>query len=94
MLPACWCEYLMPIYYCDLQTGEDTVEDAEGSHLADLQAARHCALSAARGLLAHAIHRGRETAPACVVVVDAEGQELLRVYMAEVLPQSLRQRLS
>ena len=90
MLPAYWSKYLrMPTYYFHLKTGDVIVEDPEGSELANLQAARQYAVSAARELLAHAIREGRET-PDCVLVIDAEGRELFTVLTREVLPASLR----
>ena len=90
MLPPFWSEYVMPTYYFHLKTGEEIVEDIEGSHLPDLHAARQYALSAARELLAHAIHRGRDAPPDCVIVIDGDGQELLTVFTTEVLPASLK----
>jgi uncharacterized protein DUF6894 len=93
MLPPCWSKYAMPTYYFHLKTGDVIVEDPEGSHLPDVEAAREYAVLAARELLAHAIHAGRQTTPDCVVVIDAEGRELLTVSTTEVLPESLRKLL-
>jgi hypothetical protein len=45
----------MPAYYFRIQTGDDDVEDEEGSPHPDLQVARAYAVMAARELLAAAI---------------------------------------
>ena len=83
----------MPAYYFRLQTGDRVVEDEEGAHHPDLQAARAYAVMAARELLAAAIRYGEETPPDCVIVIDKEGRELLTVFTTEVLPDSIRKRL-
>jgi hypothetical protein len=53
----------MPAYYFRIQTGDDDVEDEEGSPHPDLQAARAYAVMAARELLAAAIPWGEEIPP-------------------------------
>jgi hypothetical protein len=75
------------------ENGDEVVEDVEGTRLLDLQSARRHAVLDARELLAHAIHGGQQTPPDCVVVVNAEGRELLTVFTTEVLPASLRKQL-
>lgn len=93
MLPPYWSKYVTATYYFHLKTGDDIIEDLEGSQLADLPAARLYAVSAARELLAHAIHSGRQTTPDCVLVIDADGRELFSVFMTDVLPESIRKLL-
>jgi hypothetical protein len=84
----------MPAYYFRLRTGDRIVEDEEGAHHPDLDAARGYAVMAARELLAAAIRYGEEIPPDCVIVVDEENREVLTVFLTEVLPSSIRKRLS
>ena len=79
----------MPIYYFQQQTGADITEDPEGSELADLQEARQEALRSARELLAHAIMFSH-SAPDRIFIVDGTGDELLTVFITEVLPSSMQ----
>ena len=82
----------MPMYYFQLESGPSITQDAEGSELSDLPAARLYAVQCARELLANAIRWDRSV-PDRVFVVDGDGRELLTVFMAEVLPPSLKKTL-
>jgi hypothetical protein len=63
--------------------------DEEGSELPDIDAARREALAAARELLAEAIKFERPQVPDCLIIVDADGHELMTVLLKEVLPKPL-----
>jgi hypothetical protein len=81
----------MPMYYFHQQDGTKVAEDLDGSELPDLQAARQYAVKAARELLGHAI-RFDHSAPERIFIVDEDGDELLTVFITEVLPASLKKR--
>lgn len=66
-------------------------EDPEGSELPDQLAARECAVQSARELLANAI-RFDTNVPDKVFVVNEDGIELLTVFIADVLPNSLKKK--
>jgi hypothetical protein len=78
----------MPRYYFYQQEGTKVTEDEEGSELPDLEAARQCALLGARELLSHAI-RFETPLPDRLFIVGEDGDELLTVFITEVLPASI-----
>ena len=79
----------MPMYHFQQQDSTGVTEDPEGSELPDLSAARECAVQSARELLANAI-RFDTSVPDRIFVVDQDGIELLTVFIADVLPSSLK----
>ena len=78
----------MPMYYFQQQDSTGVTEDPEGSELPDQLAARECAVQSARELLANAI-RFDTNVPDKIFVVNEDGIELLTVFIADVLPNSL-----
>jgi hypothetical protein len=48
----------VPIYYFDLQKGDEIVEDDQGQDLADIEAAKLEGLASARELIADAAKKG------------------------------------
>jgi hypothetical protein len=81
----------MPMYYFQQQDSTGVTEDPEGSELPDQLAARDCAVQSARELLANAI-RFDTSVPDRIFVVNEEGTELLTVFIADVLPNSLKKK--
>jgi hypothetical protein len=81
----------MPMYYFQQQDSTGVTEDPEGSELPDQLAARECAVQSARQLLANAI-RFDTSVPDKIFVVNEEGVELLTVFIADVLPNSLKKK--
>jgi hypothetical protein len=80
----------MARYYFHLQADDQIVPDDDGVDLADLSAAKHEAILAARELLADAIMCGRSKAPEAFVITDEEGRALAIVPFTAVLPRPLR----
>jgi hypothetical protein len=83
----------MPVYHFHLRFGESLTEDAEGATLPDLQAAQKFAQHAAKELLAEAIRWSRRAPPDSIVIADHEGREVLTVFIADVLPANIRNRI-
>src|SRR3978361_2363755 len=81
----------MPMYHFQQQDSTGVTEDPEGSELPDLSAARECAVQSARELLANAL-RFDASVPDGLCIVDQNGIELLTVYIADVLPNSLKMK--
>jgi hypothetical protein len=81
----------MPMYYFQQQDSGGVTEDPEGSELPDLTAARQYAVLSARELLASAI-RFDTAVPDRIFVVDENGNELLTVFITDVLPRSLKKK--
>ena len=81
----------MPMYYFQQQDSTGVTEDPEGSELPDQLAARESAVQSARELLANAI-RFDTNVPDKIFVVDEDGIELLTVFIADVLPNSLKKK--
>ena len=77
-------------FYFHLQADDQIVPDDEGVDLADLSAAEHEAILAARELLAEAIRCGRPEVPEAFVIADEEGREIDTVPLAAVLPENLK----
>lgn len=84
--------FAMPIYFFHQQTGNDLLEDTEGSDLADLEAARSYALEGMREMLGSSI-RWKLTAPDRIIVADDSGRQLLSVAATEVLPDTIKRLL-
>jgi hypothetical protein len=83
----------MPIYFFHQQTGNDLLEDAEGSDLPDLEAARSYGLEGMREMLGNSI-RWNLTPPDRIVVADDSGRQLLSVAATEVLPDAIKRLLN
>jgi uncharacterized protein DUF6894 len=81
----------MQMYYFQQQDRTGITEDTEGSALPGLPAAHECAMQSARELLANAI-RFDTNVPDKIFVVDEDGIELLTVFIADVLPNSLKKK--
>jgi hypothetical protein len=81
----------MPMYYFQQQDSTGVTEDPEGSELPDVSAAHEYTVQSARELLANAI-RFDTPVPDRIFVVDQDGVELLTVFIADVLPGSLKKK--
>jgi uncharacterized protein DUF6894 len=82
----------MPIYFFHQQTGNDLLEDPEGSDLPDLEAARSYALDGMREMLGSSI-RWKLIPPDWMIVADDSGRQLLSVAATEVLPDTIKRLL-
>ena len=80
----------MARFYFHLQVGRNLVEDADGTELADVEAARQEAMLAARDLLSDAIRAGRPKVPQAFVIADEAGRKLDVVPLAAVLPEPFK----
>jgi hypothetical protein len=78
----------MPRYYFHQQDETTITEDEEGSELPDLEAARQYALRGAREILSHSI-RFETSPPDRLFIVNEDGDELLTVFITDVLPASI-----
>ena len=74
----------MPTYYFQQQAGYTITKDPEGSELPNVEAARVVALRSARELLAFAV-RWNHGVPDRILVVDENGNEVLKICIAEIL---------
>ena len=80
----------MDRFYFHLRTREQLLVDQEGTWLADTNAARQEALTAARYILADAIRSGNEAIPEAFVIADSEGRELETLPFALVFPNRFK----
>lgn len=72
----------MPRYHFHIRNHVET-RDEEGQELADEEAARHCALEAARGLVCEDVHRGHLNLDHYIEVTDAAGRRLFNLSFRE-----------
>jgi len=80
----------MAMFYFHIQTGNELVEDEEGSDLVDLTAARDEAIESARGMLAETIRWGGDWTDKAFVIADDQGRHLMSMPMTEAMPKGLR----
>jgi hypothetical protein len=66
------------------------LEDPEGTHLPDVEAAKQEAILAARDILSNAIRAGKEKVPEAFVIVDDAGQAVATIPLVVVLPKALK----
>jgi hypothetical protein len=66
----------MPRFYFHMSSGEEFIEDPEGSDLPDLAAARAEAIDAARELMADRVRTGHPADGQEFLIFDAEGNQL------------------
>jgi hypothetical protein len=83
-------EKMLPRYFLHV---DELDTDPEGTELPDIEAARREAMLAAREMLAEWILHGIEAVPTRIVITDEKGTILGVVYMHDVLPRALRDRL-
>jgi hypothetical protein len=81
----------LPRYYLHIRSVDYVALDDEGTELPDLDAARECALAAAREILASLIKVGDDKLPECIVISDQSGIQLAAVPLRDALPIQLRQ---
>ena len=79
----------MPRFHFNFRKGDQVVPDLEGQELPDTDAVRELALASARETLINSI-KCDDDPPDCIQVTDGDGKEVLIVYLAEVLPKSMR----
>jgi hypothetical protein len=80
----------MDRFFFHIRTGGQVLVDHEGTWLADADAARQEALTAARHILADAIRSGNEVIPEAFVIADSEGRELETLPFALVFPNRFK----
>jgi uncharacterized protein DUF6894 len=80
----------MPRYYLHIRNTDYMALDDEGTDLPDLNAARECALAAAREILAGLIRIGDEEWPESIVITDQSGTEIAAVPFRDALPAQRR----
>jgi uncharacterized protein DUF6894 len=79
----------MKRFYFHLCWREQVLTDQDGADFADLSAARHEALLAARQILSDAIMSGKEEIPERLVIADGQGRTLEVLPLSIVLPKRL-----
>jgi hypothetical protein len=62
----------MPRFYFHVCNGAGFVEDEEGQELPDLDAARHVAVTSARGIMAEDVQRGMLDLSSFIEIEDSE----------------------
>ena len=80
----------MPRFFLHLKSGEELIEDFDGSELAGLEAARLQAIDGIRELLGAAIKAGNSFEVEGVVIHNERGDTVAFVPVAEALPPQLR----
>jgi hypothetical protein len=80
----------MPLFYFHMQYAGQTVQDDEGGHFADLEAARAEAVLAARDMWADAIKAGKNLEMKAFLIADSQNRNLVSVSIFEGLPPRLR----
>ncbi|WP_174292744.1 DUF6894 family protein [Sphingomonas bacterium] len=76
----------MTRYYFDLhECGRGSVIDDEGAELESLEAARHHAIAAARGIMAEEVGSGNLCLGCAITIRDGDGVALMAVPFAEAL---------
>jgi hypothetical protein len=78
-------------FYFQFQDGDKLIDDPEGTELPDIEHARVEALDAAREIVAAAIRFQQEVPGQAIVIIDANGKQVMVVPLAQVLPTNLRQ---
>lgn len=75
----------MPRFYFHMRSGEDFIEDPEGSELPDLAAARAEAIAAARELMADRIRNGHPADGQEFLIFDEDGKQIDTIPFRSVL---------
>lgn len=75
----------MPHFYLHLINGSGVIHDDEGLDLADVEAARHEALSAIRSMLKEELSQGQLDLGGRIAIDDSEGNFLCDVMFAEAV---------
>jgi len=83
----------MPRFFLHIDDGTQRIEDAEGSELPDLAAARDEALGAARQLWAAAMLTGRDIGIGSFLIANNQDEVLASTEMDDALPEALVKRL-
>lgn len=81
---------MLPRYFLHI---DELDTDPEGTELPDIEAARREATLSAREMLAEWIILGAEDIPTRIVITDEAGTVLAVVYMHDVLPRAMRDKL-
>ncbi len=79
----------MPRFHFNVAEGDRVIADIEGENLPNLDAARNEAINLAREIFADSVKSDR-VPPDCIQVTDGDGQEVLSVSLADLLPASMR----
>jgi hypothetical protein len=73
----------MPRYYLHIHGPDGTLEDNEGSELADMEAVREEAIEAVREIVANRVRRGRGASGRELRVADDTGKLVLAIPFRE-----------
>lgn len=73
------------LYYFNIRTEDDLVEDPEGSKYPDPQAAREAATAQARALIREGDQKGEDRRRWSIEIMDRANQQVLTVAFSEVL---------
>lgn len=73
------------LYYFNIRTEDDLVEDPEGDTYPDLQTAREAAIAKARIMIAEGDQKGEERRSWRVEIMDRANQHVLTIMFSEAL---------
>jgi hypothetical protein len=74
----------MPLFHFNSRTGDMVLPDPVGEELPNVAAAREVAIASARETLIEAV-KTKDTPPDCIQVTDCDGQEVLTIFLADLL---------
>jgi hypothetical protein len=81
----------MSLYYFNVRSEGNLVEDPEGDKYPDLHAARDAAIATACAMIAEGDQKGEDRRSWCVEVMDKANQQVLTVPFSEALdPKAAR----
>jgi hypothetical protein len=75
----------MPRFFFNLDECGTVISDAGGAEYPDLEAARTGAIAAGRGIMSDEVREGTLCLSCCIVIHDADGQELERMPYRDLL---------
>jgi hypothetical protein len=74
----------LPLFHFNSRTGDMVLPDLEGEELPNVAAACEVAIASARETLIEAV-KTQDTPPDCIQVTDSDGQEVVTIFLADLL---------
>jgi hypothetical protein len=74
----------MPLFHFNSRTGDIVLPDTEGEQLPNVAAACEVAIASARETLIEAV-KTQDTPPDCIQVTDSDGQQVVTIFLADLL---------
>jgi len=74
----------MPLFHFNSRTGDMVLPDTEGEELPNVAAACEVAIASARETLIEAV-KTQDTPPDCIQVTDSDGQQVVTIFLADLL---------